>query len=90
MSEKPRTKSRYSAARGAALGFFVGMLIPCVYLSPAFVERVLLALKGGGGESADWGEPLAYMFFLGIPGGLMGAIAGAFLVAVICWIVHRK
>ena len=90
MSENPQKRAGWSVARGAGVGFVVGVLIPCVGMFPEFAKRLQWAHGGGGGESAEWGEPLFYMVMLGIPAGLIGAIVGAFLVAAIRWIVKHK
>ena len=57
---------------------------------PEFAKRLAWAHGGGGGESAEWGEPVFYMVILGIAAGLIGAIVGAVLVAVSRWRAKPK
>jgi len=59
------------------VGFVVGAAIPVVYMWPELAKRWRWAAGGGGGESAAWGEPLFYMFFLGLPAGIVGVIVAA-------------
>lgn len=80
-------------ARGAWVGFVLGALIPCALMFPEFAKRSAWARGGGGGESAVWTEPLFYMVILGLQSGLIGAVVGVLLIAVIRvirWIFKHK
>jgi hypothetical protein len=57
---------------------------------PEFAKRLRWAHSGGGGESAVWGEPVFYMVILGIPAGLIGALAAVLLIVTIRWIIKHK
>lgn len=76
MSEKPQKRSGWSGAKGAVIGFIVGVLISGVGLFPEFAKRLAWAHGGGGGESAQWGEPLFYMIVLGILTAFIAAVIG--------------
>jgi H+/Cl- antiporter ClcA len=46
-------------------------------------KRLRWEAEGGAGESAVWGEPLFYIIIIGAFTGLIGAILGVALVAII-------
>ena len=77
MSEKLPRRAGWSGAKGAVAGFIVGVLFSGAGLFPEFAKRLAWANGGGGGESADWGQPLFHMVILSILAGLIGAIVGA-------------
>jgi hypothetical protein len=61
-------------------GTLSGAAFASAGILPDFLQRVRLAFQRGGGESADWGEPLFYLVVLGVPAGL---IAGTITFALI-------
>lgn len=69
---------------GSIVGFVGGlMFFPGISAFTDLAKRWLWARSGGGGESAEWGEPLFYIMTGGIPAGLLGAVLGMSLVAAI-------
>jgi hypothetical protein len=73
-------KSRLLVALWVLAGELMGMAMACAGVWPDFSRRVYWAWNGGGGESADWGEPLFYMMVMGIPAGLLGGVVAYLIV----------
>jgi hypothetical protein len=74
----------------AMLGFAIGFVFGGGSTVWEFFRRVRWSWSGGGGESADWGEPLFYMLLLGAPLGLLLG-AGAFvLTALVQWFRQKQ
>lgn len=92
MSKKSEKRAGWIDTRGAGVGFVVGVLIPWVGMGMLsdFIKRLVWMRGGGAGESAEWGEPLFFMVVYGLPAGLIGAIVGAGVGAIIRWAVTRK
>ena len=90
MSDMQPKWTGWTIGTGARVGFVIGALIPCVEMFPEFTKRLSWARVGGGGESAAWGEPLFYMLMLGLPAGLVGAMAGVLLIVIIRWIIKYR
>ncbi len=71
------------------LGFFGGICVSQVMIyrdGPAgktlwdeLFRRMAWAYHGGGGESADWGEPMAYILFSCLVPGVVVGVLGALL-----------
>jgi len=78
----------------ALMGFVCGAVVMIHTSSPngglecwrELFRRFVWSYRGGGGESANWGEPLFLMSLMGIPGGLVGAVL--FLAA--SWIFRKR
>lgn len=61
------------------LGFLVGLGIGGRSSFPELMRRLRWSWSGGGGETADWGEPLFYLVIFGFPLGFVGAVIGVLL-----------
>lgn len=78
----------------ALVGFVCGAVLMIHSVSPngglktwrELFRRIAWSFHGGGGESANWGEPLFYMSLIGIPSGFVGAVL--FLAA--SWIFRKQ
>ena len=81
--------ARHKSARAALVGFLLGFLVSTSILWLEFFDRVTWAVRGGGGERACWGEPLFFIFLIGIPCGLVGAVVIAIAAAVVRFISGR-
>ena len=44
----------------------------------------------GGGERADWGEPLFYAIILAVPGSGVGAVVGALFALCLRWFQRTR
>ena len=88
MTNKTARTTRGYLPRKAWFGFFCGAIFPVAFFSPVLIERVQYSMRGGGGESADWGGPFAYMMFFGLPAGLLGAALAVILAK--CAIKFRR
>jgi len=78
----PHRGSR-SIALWALAGFILGAAIASTPDLPELFRRLQVASTGGGGESADWGEPVVYMLIWCLQAGVFGALTAgvtAFLV----------
>ncbi len=64
-------------------GFIIAASVRCVSIVPDLFRRLHVAATGGGGESADWGEPLFYMVLLGIPACWVGALVALTIAFVV-------
>jgi hypothetical protein len=74
----------------ALLGFVLGFIFGGGMVAGDFFRRLVWSWRGGGGESADWGEPLFYWLVLGVPLGI-GLGLGAFAITVLVqWMVGRS
>jgi hypothetical protein len=72
-----------SLLAGSVIGFLGGLLFfPGVSVFRELARRMSWASTDGRGEAAAWGEPLFYIIVCGVPVGLLGAIIGMSLVAV--------
>jgi uncharacterized protein len=85
MGERPRV---VGVLAGACLGYVAGwlFLIASTGALSETTKRYAYTLQGGGGEGANWGEPLFYAVLLVVPnagtlGGALVGAAAAFLLA---------
>ena len=74
----------------AIAGSVVGTLLGGRSVLPDFFERLRWSWNGGGGESAEWGEPLFYLLLLGMPIGLLCCIGAFVVVALVQWIARKR
>ncbi len=69
------------------LGFLIGLGIGGYSVFPDLMMRLRWSWSGGGGETADWGEPLFYLVIFGFPVGLVGAVVGVLLAG---WLGKKR
>ena len=72
MTERNQTSKGFVLC--GAMGFLLGVLISTVEIWPEVFQRLRFSLSGGGGESAEWGEPLFYVAIVGVPWEGVGAL----------------
>lgn len=77
-SRPAMSKNEPSGTKPHALrwGLVTGIAIAILLFSPELIRRLLWWKRGGGGETAMWGEPLFYMIILALPLALVGAMVG--------------
>lgn len=83
-----RTLSRPLLA--AVVGFAMGLALGGGSMIGDFVRRLHWSLTGGGGESADWGEPLFYLVLMGVPLGLVVGTVAFVIGVIVEWLASRQ
>jgi len=85
-----RAGNRWTLWAGSVIGFLGGwMCFPGLAVFGELARRMLRAITGGRGQEAALGEPLFYII-LGVPIGLLGAIIGMSLVAVVRLVIRKS
>ena len=84
-----RGANAHSLLAAAVVGAFVGLIMSAGSLFPEFFHRLRWSWSGGGGETADWGEPLFYIVIMGVPAAALGAAVAAALIGLTLWIVRK-
>ena len=84
------TRFRWFVISAGIVGFLLGFVVSTFDIWPEFLQRFLFSLRGGAGESSDWGEPLFYPAVFGVPSGAMAALLTMTLVFAVKWIRNPK